>query len=97
MTWLAKREGFVEIAVHVSPGARKTSVAGLHGAALKIRLQAPPVDGKANRALTEFIAEQLGLPRASVALVAGETSREKRVRICGATIEHIRATLSPGA
>ncbi len=53
----------------------------MHGEALKIRLAAPPVEGKANEALVRFIAERLGLRRAEVELVRGETSREKTVRV----------------
>ncbi len=67
--------------MHAQPGAKKTAVAGLHGAALKIRLAAPPVEGKANQALIAFVADRLDLRRADVQLVRGETSREKTLRV----------------
>jgi uncharacterized protein (TIGR00251 family) len=67
--------------VHAQPGAKKTGVAGVHGETLKIRLAAPPVEGKANEALIAFIAERLGLRRAEVQLVRGEASREKTLRV----------------
>ena len=67
--------------MHAQPGAKRTEIAGLHGESLKIRLAAPPVEGKANEALLRFIAAELGLRRSEVALVRGETSREKTVRV----------------
>ena len=67
--------------MHAQPGAKKTSVTGLHGEALKIRLAAPPVEGKANEALIAFLAERLGLTRAQVELVRGQTSREKTLHV----------------
>jgi uncharacterized protein (TIGR00251 family) len=67
--------------IHVQPGAKKTEAAGRHGDALKLRLAAPPVEGKANLALIEFLADAFGVPRRQVTLLSGEKSREKRVRI----------------
>lgn len=73
--------GLLSLTLHIQPGAKKTEIAGLHGDALKIRLAAPPVDGKANSALLAFIAGQLDLPRARVSLKSGLTSRRKVVEI----------------
>lgn len=75
--------GVVSLALHVQPGAKKTGFAGLHGDALKIRLAAPPVDGKANACLLAFVADYLDLPRRAVSLMAGEASRQKVLRIDG--------------
>ena len=75
--WFRKTDQGWLIAVHAQPGAKKSAVAGLHGGALKIRVAAPPVEGKANDALTSFVAKELGLPRRAVSIVKGETSREK--------------------
>ena len=69
------------LALHVQPGARRTAVAGRHGAALKIRLAAPPVEGRANAALRAFLADAFGVPLRNVVLVRGETARDKVVRI----------------
>ena len=69
------------LTLHVQPGAKRTEVAGVHGDALKIRLAAPPVDGKANAALLRFLADAFGVPQRAVTLVRGETSRQKTVRI----------------
>ncbi|WP_371324237.1 DUF167 domain-containing protein [Dechloromonas sp. ZY10] len=74
--------GCFSLTLHIQPGAKKSECAGLHGDALKIRLAAPPVDGKANAALLEFIADRLGLSKASVKLKNGQTSRRKVVEVC---------------
>ena len=83
MSWLLADGDGVTLRLHIQPGAKKTEVAGLHGEALKIRLAAPPVDGKANACLVAFLADRLGVARASIRLVSGDTSRAKRVRISG--------------
>lgn len=84
MSWLNRAaDGSVTLTLHIQPGAKKTEFAGLYGEALKIRLAAPPVDGKANAALIAFLAKACGVPKASVALVSGDTSRSKRVRVSG--------------
>ena len=78
-------ETAVVLALHVQPGARHTEVAGTHGAGtqmrLKIRLAAPPVDGKANAALLAFLAQAFGVSRHNVTLMRGDASRQKVVRI----------------
>jgi len=92
--WLRSDGAAVVLSLHVQPGARKTEVAGLHGEALKIRLAAPPVDGKANACLIAFLAETLGITKAKVELVSGTTSRAKRVRIEGIDTESARRKLT---
>jgi uncharacterized protein (TIGR00251 family) len=95
MSWLradAACNGAV-LTLHIQPGAKKTEVVGIHGDALKIRLAAPPVDGKANAALLAFVAKQLGLAKSAVELVSGQTSRAKRVRVTDMTAETIRQLL----
>ncbi len=83
LPWLRTDSGGVILTLHIQPGARRTETAGLHGDALKIRLAAPPVDGKANDALIAFLAKTLGVPKSSVELLSGQTSRAKRVRVAG--------------
>ena len=83
MSWLREDGDGVVLTLHIQPGAKRTEVAGTHGEALKIRLAAPPVDGKANEALIAFIAKALGVQKARVDLVSGQTARAKRVRIAG--------------
>lgn len=80
-TWLTGSEAGWSLHLHVQPGARRTEVQGVHGEALKLRLAAPPVDGKANAELLRFLAEALGLPRARLTLAAGQASRAKRVQV----------------
>jgi uncharacterized protein (TIGR00251 family) len=69
--------------VRVSPGARRTEVAGRHGKAWKVRVAAPPADGKANEAVLRLLATTLAVPRARVALVAGHGGRDKVVELVG--------------
>jgi hypothetical protein len=71
----------VELALHVQPGARRSGLVGQHGDRLKVTVSAPATDGRANAALIALLAEQLSLPRSALQLVAGASSREKRVRI----------------
>src|SRR5258708_35170307 len=71
----------IVLTLHVQPGAKRTEVAGAYGNALRIRLAAPPVDGKANAELLRFLAAAFGVPRRAVTLVRGETARQKVVRI----------------
>ena len=82
-------DGRVTLTLHIQPGAKKTEIAGLHGDALKIRLSAPPVDGKANEALVKFVAEALKLPKSAVNLKSGQTSRRKVLEVQGATTEAV--------
>ncbi len=83
------------LAVRVHPGARKNAVTGEHADAVKIALTAPPVDGKANEALIEFLADALRLPRARVVIVGGITRRAKLVRITGKSAAEVAAALLP--
>ncbi len=72
-------------AVRVHPRARKNAITGIVGEALKLSLTAPPVEGKANQAVIEFFADLFAIPRSSVTIASGETSRNKMVRISGLT------------
>jgi hypothetical protein len=65
----------------VVPNAKRTEVVGLHGGDLRVRLSAPPVDGKANEMLAAWVAEQLSLPKRDVRLLRGTTSRQKQLEI----------------
>jgi len=69
------------LACHLQPKASKDEFAGLHGDRLKIRLTAPPVEGKANAHLLAFLAKAFGVPKSQVSLESGELNRQKRVRI----------------
>ncbi|MCC2639206.1 MAG: hypothetical protein K0Q68_2925 [Moraxellaceae bacterium] len=76
-----REDADVVLLLHVQPGARESAFAGLHGEALKLRLAAPALEGRANRELIRYLAEAFAVPLASVLLLNGESSRHKRVRI----------------
>lgn len=86
MEWFQRHGDSLRLTLHIQPGARKTEIAGIHGDALKIRLAAPPVDGKANQALLAYLAERFKVPQRQVTLKQGETSRRKVVEINGSGI-----------
>lgn len=93
MSWLHGDGTAVVLTLHIQPGARKTEICGLHGDALKIRLAAPPVDGKANASLIEFLAKKLGVTKICVELISGASARSKRVRIQGISVEAVAQCL----
>ena len=88
----------VTLAVRAQPGAKKTAIAGVYGegpaAQLKIAVQAPPLEGRANAALIAFLAETFGLPKNAVELMAGESSRSKVFLLRGIVREEAEAKLA---
>lgn len=85
--------GAVLLKLRVHPGAKRSAVNGTFGDALKLDLQAPPVDGKANAALLKFLSSLLNLPKSSIELKSGECSRDKVVKISGKSPEEIKSLL----
>jgi uncharacterized protein len=83
----------ITFAVKVHPRAKKNAITGEVGDALKLALTAPPADGKANAACIEFFAKLLNLPRSSVTIAAGQTSRNKVIRVSGLTAGEVRRRL----
>jgi uncharacterized protein (TIGR00251 family) len=83
----------VVLRVHVAPGAGRSAVVGRHGDALKVRVAAPPVGGRANTATSELLAESFGLKGGDVELVSGDTSRSKRFRLSGLDLEDFERRL----
>ena len=81
--WCTPLPGGVRLAVQITPNAKKTEVVGVIGDALKIKLQAQPVEGQANAALVKWLAKQLGVSRSAVTITHGVTSRSKLVEIKG--------------
>jgi uncharacterized protein len=79
--WRRESDGAITLTLHVQPGAVRSEFAGLHGDALKVRLAAPPLEGKANAELIRFLADAFGVPQRNVLLLRGETSRAKTVRV----------------
>jgi uncharacterized protein (TIGR00251 family) len=86
-------EPFCTIAVKAVPNAPRNEVAGWLGDALKIKVHAPALEGRANDALCEFIAGELGLPKRAVTLAQGDKSRLKLLRIAGRTLSEVKAKL----
>ena len=84
----------VSFAVKVHPRARKNAITGTMGDAIKLALTAPPVEGKANQAVIEFFADLFAIPRSSVTIASGATSRSKVVRIAGVTKTAVAALLA---
>ena len=85
--------GGATFAVRVQPRAKKNAITGELGDSLKLALTAPPVEGRANQACIEFFAKLLKLPRSSVTIAAGQTSRNKVIHVAGMTAEQVRERL----
>ena len=94
MPWLREEPGAVVLELLVQPRASRTRVVGEHDGRLKVQLAAPPVDGEANAALVEFLADALGVRKADVTIERGETGRRKTVRVAGVDAAAVRAALS---
>lgn len=80
----------MRLAVQITPNARKTEVVGIIGDALKIKLQAQPVEGQANAALIKWLSQQLHLPRTAITLTHGTTSRRKLLELRGTDLDTVR-------
>ena len=87
--WISESDEGVIITIHAVPRAANDAVQGLHGDALKIRLHAPPVDGKANEALVSFLSQKLNIPKSNIALKSGTNQRRKIVLIAGISKQEI--------
>jgi uncharacterized protein (TIGR00251 family) len=87
----------VTLAVRAQPGAKKTAIVGVYGdgdaAQLKIAVQAPPLEGRANEALVAFLAETFDMPKPRVEIVSGELSRSKVFLLRGVTTQQVRSRL----
>jgi uncharacterized protein (TIGR00251 family) len=79
----------VQFSLRVQPRASRNAVAGVMGDAIKLAITAPPVDGKANQAVVEYLAELLKVSKSSVTIVSGETGRNKLVAIRGVTVAQV--------
>jgi len=97
MLQITEREGAIAFAVRVQPRASRDEVAGEMGGALKVRLQAPAIEGRANEALIEFLSSVLKRQRAAVRISSGEGSRVKRVEVTGVTKNDILGLLTQEA
>ena len=97
MTWFEEKDGCIFLNVRVVPRAAKNVIAGLmDDGALKIRIQAPPVEGRANACLVKFLSGLWDIPRADIGILSGATGRNKRIRISNPTDEIRNELLSLG-
>jgi uncharacterized protein (TIGR00251 family) len=87
MSWYRQHADGLLLTLHVQPGAKKTQVIGLHGDALKIKLAAPPIEGRANDALRRFIADTFDVPLRNVEFKQGEQSRHKVLVVQGSALD----------
>lgn len=85
--------GKAVLRLRIVPNARRSEVVGVHGDAIKVKVQAPAMDGKANEALCDFLAEALAVPRRAVEIVAGQKSRDKLVAIADLETDEARRRL----
>jgi len=83
----------LEVRLHVQPRAKRPEISGLHNGALKVKVTAPPVDDAANRAVVEFFASWLGIPKSSIQIASGLKSREKILLIKSLSLKAFRAAL----
>jgi uncharacterized protein (TIGR00251 family) len=90
---LQESSGGVAFAVKVHPRAKKNAITGELGDALKVSLTAPPLEGRANEACVEFFAKLLKVPRSSVTIASGQTSRNKVIRVAGLTAQQVQDRL----
>lgn len=86
-------EGGVAFAVRVVPRASRNEIVEVHGDALKVRLTAPPVEGRANEALIVLLAQRLGVRKSQVQIVAGAASRRKMIRVVGLFVQEVEERL----
>ncbi len=96
MSWCSAVAGGVRVAVQITPNAKKTEVVGVHDDALKLKLQAQPIEGRANEALVKFLASRLSVPKSAVTITHGHTNKRKLVEVKGAvTVDEVVRALGP--
>lgn len=93
-SYIVAESGGCLLTIKAQPRARSTAFAGMHGDALKIRIASPPVEGAANEALVEFLADYLGCGRRQVAVARGATSAHKVIRITGIEASEVAARMA---
>ncbi|HYD95637.1 MAG TPA: DUF167 domain-containing protein [Noviherbaspirillum sp.] len=96
--WCTPVKGGVRISVQITPNAKKSEVIGVLEDALKIKLQAQPIEGRANEALVRFLAAMLDVPRSAVAITHGHTNKRKIIEVSAAiSVERAAQALLPAA
>lgn len=90
---IQKDQGII-LPVRAQPGAKRNCMVGEHGGALKVAVQAPPEDGKANDAILDLLRKSFGISKQQIELVSGHTSRDKRFLLTGITLEQLQAKIT---
>ena len=95
--WCSALPGAVRLAVQIQPNAKKTEVIGVLDDALKLKLQAQPIEGKANDALVRYLAETLSVPRSAVTITHGQTNKRKLIEVKSSslTVDEVARLLLP--
>lgn len=94
--WLKQTPTGITLNIHCQPGAKQTQVVGLHDGCLKISLQAPAIENRANEFLLAWLSKQLKIPQKQIQFLSGQNSRKKRIEIWGPiTLEQIVQILKP--
>lgn len=93
--WCSATAGGVRISVQITPNAKKSEVIGILEDVLKIRLQAQPIEGKANEALVRFLADMLSVPKSAVSITHGHTNKRKVIEVCApaVSVDRVRTSL----
>jgi len=95
MLEIHQTEKGISFQVHAVPRASRTEVSGLHGVSLKLRIAAPPVEGKANEEIIRFLADRLSVRKADVSILAGQASKRKTILVRGINETDLRTALLP--
>jgi len=95
MSWIEAVEGGVVLRLRIVPNASKNELVGLYGDALKVRVQSPALEGRANAALQKFIAKELGVSKSAIELVGGAKSRDKQLLVHGLDMAAAASLLAP--
>lgn len=95
--WCSAVQQNIRLSVQITPNAKKSEVIGVHEDALKIRLQAQPIEGKANEALVRFLSDVLGVPKSAITITHGHTNKRKIIEIVSQrlSVDQVRALLAP--
>ena len=95
-SWIRETPGGVLVSLLIQPRASKNEISGPQGDRLKVRLTAPPVEGAANKMCTTFLAKCLGIPKSTLEIVSGQSSRQKQVLIRTGVLDDIKSALEKG-
>ena len=92
-SWATEKKDGVELKCLLQPRASQSQIMGIHGGEIKVRIQAPPLEGRANEELCQFLSKRVGVPQRSVQIVSGASSRHKRILIKGKTLVDLQGFL----